>query len=367
MSANTSTFAAALTAPAPGAIAVIAITGIDAVRVVQRIIKQPRSDAAPPITVAQPKLVRIVDSAGTTLDDAMLIVSPRADIEYVELQPHGGVRVVERVLELLAEAGATVIDPDHFANDYLCTNNFERDLHAALLQSTSRRLTAWLFSQATILPAFLHNWHAHSTTEKDAYLKRTQIAIRLVNGMRVALVGPPNAGKSTLANRLIGKNRIITSDVAGTTRDWVDEAISIDGWPLTLIDTAGSHDTTDPLEATAIARGQAQAQSADLVIHLMEADANAATDSFKKRDRTRNDQSAAVLRVMNKIDRLSPMQLDSMNRAVGTDSLFISATDGVGIETLVQNIVSQLGLDLLSPNTPTGFCSAHAAPLEAYS
>ena len=87
------TFAAALTAPAPGAIAAIAIAGAEANAAVRRVIKQPKSDVVPPLETNRPRLVRICDAAGQTLDDAMLVVSPRNKFEYVELQPHGGVRV----------------------------------------------------------------------------------------------------------------------------------------------------------------------------------------------------------------------------------------------------------------------------------
>ncbi len=360
------TFAAALTAPAPGAIAVVAIAGAEANAVVRRVIKQPKSDVVPPLETNRPRLVRVCDSAGQTLDDAMLVVSPRSKFEYVELQPHGGVRVVERVLELLAANGATVIDPHEFAANFITTTTFESQLNQALLHSTSRRLTQWLLAQSNLLPNYLARWNEQSPTERARYIERTQLAIRLLGGLRLALVGPPNAGKSTLANRLIGHERVITSDTAGTTRDWIDETISIDGWPLTLIDTAGVRQTDDALEATAIERGRAQALTADLIVTLKDATVVGAADYSETSAAAllHNGKAVPTIRVINKVDRLSQEELDLLQKMMGGDTLFISATTGVGIAELHQAIINKLGLTNLRDDEATGFNLAHLPPFD---
>jgi len=361
------TFAAALTAPAPGAIAVVAIAGADANGIVRRVIKQPKSDAVPSLEINRPRLVRICDSADQTLDDAMLVVSPLAEFEYVELQPHGGVRVVERVLELLAANGATVIEPHEFAAKFITTTTFESQLNQALVHSTSRRLTQWLLAQSNLLPNYLARWNEHSPAEHARYIERTQLAIRLIAGLRLALIGPPNAGKSTLANRLIGHDRVITSDTAGTTRDWIDETISIDGWPLTLIDTAGVRQTDDALESTAIERGRAQALTADLILTLEDATEVGATDDSGTSSTalSLNGKAVLTIRVINKVDRLSQGELDRLRNMIDGAALFISAANGTGIAELHLAIINNLSLDKLRDDEATGFYPAHLPPFDA--
>ncbi len=361
------TFAAALTAPAPGAIAVVAIAGADANTVVRRVIKQPKSEAVPSLETNRPRLVRVCDIAGQTLDDAMLVVSPRSKFEYVELQPHGGVRVVERVLELLAANGATVIGPNEFAAKFINTSTFDSQLNQALLQSTSRRLTQWLLAQSNMLPDYLARWDEKSPIERARYIERTQLAIRLIGGLRLALVGPPNAGKSTLANRLIGHDRVITSDTAGTTRDWIDETISIDGWPLTLIDTAGVRQTDDALESTAIERGRAQALTANLVLKLEDATEVGATDDSGTSSTalSLNGKAVLTIRVINKVDRLSQEEFERLRNTIDGEALFISGANGMGIAELHQAIINNLGLEKLRDDGATGFHTAHLPPFDA--
>jgi len=360
------TFAAALTAPAPGAIAVVAIAGADANDVVQSLLKQPKSDKVPLLEVNRPRLVRICDSDGQTLDDAIIVVSPQPELQYVELQPHGGVRVVERLLELLATQGATVINPSEFAEKFLTANSFEHELNQALLHSTSRRLTQWLLAQSNILPTFLAHWDDLKPTDQSEYIERTQLAIRLLGGLRLALVGPPNAGKSTLANRLIGHERVITSDTAGTTRDWIDETISIDGWPLTLIDTAGVRQTDDALEATAIERGRTQALTADLIVILEDATQLRPADStaLSQTAVPQNGKAIPTIRVINKVDRLSPSELDILRSKLGDDVHFISAKDEIGIQALYTAIIRELGFDKMTEGIATGFNQSHLPPFD---
>jgi len=360
------TFAAALTAPAPGAIAVVAIAGTDANDVVRSFLKQPKSDAVPPLEMNRPRLVRICDTVGQTLDDAMLVVSPQPEFDYVELQPHGGVRVVERVLELVATKGAAVINASEFSDKFLTASPFEYELNQALLHSASRRLTQWLLAQSNILPKFLAQWHDLKKTDQTDYIERTQLAIRLLRGLRLALVGPPNAGKSTLANRLIGHERVITSDTAGTTRDWIDETISIDGWPLTLIDTAGVRHTDDALEATAIERGRTQAQTADLILMLEDATQPEVADSIAHSQAVGSQDGKAIptIRMINKVDRLSQSELDTLQRKLGEDVHFISAKDEIGMQALHQAIIRELGLDQMTEGIATGFNTSHLPPFD---
>lgn len=96
-----------------------------------------------------------------------------------------------------------------------------------------------------------------------------RIAERLRDGFEVAIVGAPNVGKSTLLNRLAGRDVAITSEIAGTTRDVIEVRLDLDGLPVTLLDTAGLRDTSDPVESIGVARAKERAAQADLRIYMM--------------------------------------------------------------------------------------------------
>ena len=94
---------------------------------------------------------------------------------------------------------------------------------------------------------------------------------RLREGMVVAIAGPPNAGKSTLLNRIARREAAIVSPYAGTTRDVIEVHLDLDGWPVTLLDTAGIRETADPVEQEGVRRARERAAGADLVLWLVDA------------------------------------------------------------------------------------------------
>lgn len=148
---------------------------------------------------------------------------------------------------------------------------------------------------------------------------------RLREGLQVAIAGPPNAGKSTLLNRLARREAAIVSPHAGTTRDAIEVHLDLDGYPVTLIDTAGLRETPDPVEQEGVRRARARAAAADLVLWLCEADDVASTPPELAGD-------APVWVVRNKID------LASMSVA-GAGGFAISAATGEGVDALVTALV----------------------------
>lgn len=196
------------------------------------------------------------------------------------------------------------------------------------------------------------------------------IAATLIRGLRVALIGPPNAGKSTLANCLIGRDRIITSDTPGTTRDWISETALISGWPVTLTDTAGIRHTECPIESEAIRRSRQQARIADLVLIVIDAAASPGELARMSASlRAAVDATQPVVVVRNKSDLLSEPSASGPGD-LSTDELFgesqsvqigpapscnVSAKFGRGIVELEQLVCRMLGLNLLEDQLPTAF------------
>jgi tRNA modification GTPase len=146
---------------------------------------------------------------------------------------------------------------------------------------------------------------------------------RLRDGLVVAIAGPPNVGKSTLMNQLARREVAIVSPHAGTTRDIIEVQLDLDGYPVTVIDTAGIRETSDPVEQEGVRRAQARAAEADLVLWLTDADGAKSSAS-----------GAPIWTVRNKID------LDSATTSKPSESRFaISASRGDGLTELIAGLV----------------------------
>ncbi|HKQ48298.1 MAG TPA: GTPase [Phycisphaerae bacterium] len=367
------TIAALLTPLAPGAIAVVALAGPRTDEVLAKILRKPRDDHPLALTANRPTFCRIFDGE-TPLDDAVAVRIDDPTHPRAELCTHGGVRIAQRLLQLLEQLGARIVPAQDFCDAVALIHPIERDVDLALLRSPSRRLTQWLLSQRVILPPFMDRLAALTTAERNAFVRRSRAAIRLLQGLSIALMGPPNAGKSTLANRLIGRDRVITSDIPGTTRDWVSETAFIQGWPVTLTDTAGIRETDCAIETEAIARGRAQAHRADVVLMILDATTPAAEQHvIFERLTTLLPPETPRLIVLNKCDLSpspfqgegrgaldSPWRGDGLNtRGLPTHVISLSALTGFAIDALECQIAASFSLDGLSDSIPTGFLPSH--------
>jgi tRNA modification GTPase len=172
--------------------------------------------------------------------------------------------------------------------------------------------------------------------EIEAVLAAEGRSERLRDGLVVAIVGPPNVGKSTLMNRLVRREVAIVSPHAGTTRDVIEVHLDLDGYPVTVIDTAGIRESDDPIEQEGVRRAQARAAEADLVLWLSVDDKTAAEVG----------SDAPVWRVRNKID-LAPVDAANNGRKnlaanlwqdPGFASVSISAQRGDGLDELVSSL-----------------------------
>lgn len=382
--AAASAVAAVLTSVGPGAVAVIGLAGPHTIAILSRTLRRRGSDSLNPgagwpaghatkagfsragafsILEETPILARLVDG-DEVIDEVVAVVFRQGGEPVAEINTHGGVRIVERTLGLLERHGASIIPPEQFVNCVNPGSRVERDCDGALLRASSRKLTLWLLTQRRLLPEYLHQLQngSRSTDKPDAFMARSQVAIRLVAGLQIALVGPPNSGKSTLANRLIGRPRVLVSAEPGTTRDWVSETAMIQGWPVRLVDTAGLRETGCTLEAEAIERGRRQAQQADMILVVLDAGtADAPLD--QQAALLRPPDTARQLVVLNKVDLLDDVQ----RRGLAEQSpqsppwIAVSALTGEGIDVMEQHIATLLGLDLLHNDLPTVFLAGQLA------
>ena len=181
--------------------------------------------------------------------------------------------------------------------------------------------------------------------EFSASEKKEILADRTLTTMlslpRVAIVGPANVGKSTLANQLFAMERSITADVPGTTRDWVGEIANVDGLAVMLLDTPGQRETSDEIEAAAISLSQDQIAGADLVVVVLDGSIGIVAE-----EQAIIDRYPDAIRVANKADRSPAWEFDSLN------AIAISALSGRGVSELRREILQRLGCGDLSIDKP---------------
>lgn len=345
------TIAALLTPLAPGAIAVVGMTGPAVDRVLGQLLRSASRDEPPVLMPNRPRLCRFMPR-GEFVDETIVTLIADSAEPSVEICTHGGVRIAQRVLAELAAVGVGIVSGDEYMDRTGAGCPVQREIDLALIRSQSQRLTRWLLSQRRILPPFLKTLHLLSPEALAAFRRRSEVAIRLIQGIEIALIGPPNAGKSTLANRLIGIDRMITSDMPGTTRDWVSETALIHGWPVILTDTAGMRQTACEIESEAIRRAADRAGRAGLILHIESAEAGDFSATVPSESlQVSGIGGERVLCVWNKIDIVA-----GVGRKVPFEALGVSALTGSGINILEDRISELLGLTVLQESLPTAVC-----------
>ncbi|MGH7088317.1 MAG: tRNA uridine-5-carboxymethylaminomethyl(34) synthesis GTPase MnmE, partial [Stellaceae bacterium] len=286
------------TAPGRAGIAVVRVSGVDAAKTLRQV-----TGAVPPARMA--RFVRLSDAQGETIDRGLALFFPApASVtgeDVAEFHVHGSRAVVAALAETLARLGLAPAEPGEFTRRAFLNSKLDlaaaeglADLVAAetaaqrrqalrqLEGELGRRTEAWrarlIDAEARLeaaidfpdedLPPDL--WRrarseaAQLAQEIAAQLADGHRGERLRDGIAVAILGPPNAGKSSLMNALAQRDVAITAASAGTTRDVIEVALDLGGYPVLLADTAGLREVPDAVEAEGVRRAQAQAASADL-------------------------------------------------------------------------------------------------------
>jgi tRNA modification GTPase len=317
------TLAACLTPPGQGAIAVLAVYGPAALELVRPLFRTRRGAELPTEPIAgRFHLGRLGG------DDVVLAVKRLKPIPFIEIPCHGGRAVVRMLLDLLAQRGARVVDWREFLRR-TDADPLRAAAAVALAEAPTVRTAAILLDQYHgALSRALESATAALDRGDDAAAKliltdlasRAALGRRLTMPWRVAVVGPPNVGKSSLVNALAGYRRSVVAPTPGTTRDVVTTQLAIDGWPVELADTAGQRAAAESLEAEGVAKARAAAAAADLRLWVLDASTPPVWP----------DAAAGEVRlVVNKNDLPAAWDLKEAGEAVR-----VSARTGEGVEAL---------------------------------
>ena len=298
------TIAATSTPPGRGGVAVVRVSGPDAFDVASALAGR-RVDSS----CAGRFFHTVLRHGGRILDDGLVLVfkgpASYTGEDVVEFQVHGGAAAPRRVLDACLACGArlarrgefteraflngrmdlsaaeAVIDlidakTDRAAEDAVARlggaeGRVDVGLYELALDISSRLEHALDFSEDELPPGYVEEIGRGIGQLEDGVsnaLKRLHEGRILRDGALVVLAGPPNAGKSSLLNALLGERRAIVSDVAGTTRDSIEEWLDVEGWPVRLVDTAGLRSTADAIEAEGVSRAEVLVARADIVVAL---------------------------------------------------------------------------------------------------
>ncbi len=369
------TIAAVSTPPGNGGIGIIRVSGDQAAAVGNTIFK-PVYDGG--LVSHRFSFGTICDSVtGEKIDEAMAVYmrSPRSYTreDVLELHCHGGWLVVERVLALVLSCGVRLADPGEFTRraflngridliqaeavmDIIASKSesalqlAQRQREGALSQRIDK-IRGCLLQALALVEAYI-DFPDDDLGETDvaaiidSVVEAQNIIADLLftfeegriirDGISVLIVGKPNAGKSSLLNRLLNENRAIVTHIPGTTRDIIEETITFEGLSVRLLDTAGIRHTDDLVEQEGISRALDKVAQADLVLAVFDA-----SKEFSREDRMLLDALAGrrIIAVFNKTDL--PQKLILPDGSCFVASVSISALSGDGIDLLKQTVCKQ--------------------------
>jgi tRNA modification GTPase len=371
------TIIALATPPGIGAIGVVRLSGSNSIDIVNALF--PKKDLS---TYASHTIhVGFLVEDGVPLDEAVisLFKAPRSYTgeDVVEISCHGSPYLQQQVIDACIRQGARVARPGEFtfrafingkldlsqaeavadliasnsaASHRTALNNIKggfsqvlKDLREELIKFSALIELELDFSQEDVEFADRKQLYqlieVLSRTTKEL-LESFKLGNVIRNGVQVAIIGKPNAGKSTLLNTLLNENRAIVSDIAGTTRDTIEELLNIDGIIFRLVDTAGLREqTTDVIERIGVERSHQKMQQSDVVIYLFDVN-EVSVSELREIERKLIAQGLNYLLVGNKTDLVNIPALEE--KFIFNHTLFISAKKRINIDELKHQLVTSV-------------------------
>jgi tRNA modification GTPase len=377
------TIVALATPPGIGALGIIRLSGRQAVAIVNALFPSKDLASQPSHTLH----VGFLKSSGRVLDEVVvsLYKAPRSYTgeDVVEISCHGSPYVQQQIIEACMEQGARLAKPGEFTQraflagkldltqaeavaDLIASNSAAahkmalqnirggfslvlKNLREQLIQFSALIELELDFSQEDVTFAdrsSLKNLLLQIKKQVEALLHSFRLGNVIKNGVSVAIIGKPNAGKSTLLNVLLNEERAIVSEIPGTTRDTIEEVLNIDGVLFRLIDTAGirSH-TTDLIEHAGIQKSLKKMKEADLVVYVFDVDDITIEELLQTKNELEQQRSQYLL-VGNKIDLYNEAIIKAQFLNV-PGVLFIGAQTGYNMDVLKSRMVDAVLQDKL--------------------
>lgn len=397
------TIAAISTAMSASGIGIVRISGEDAMEVISRIYRskggKKRIKEVPSHTI---HYGYIYD--GEELIDEVLVMIMRAPRTFtgedtVEIDCHGGVFAMKRVLETVLKNGAEIAGPGEFTkraflngrmdlsqaeavmdviqakNEYALRSSIDQlkgSVQKAICDIREKIIYHIAYIESALddpehislegYPQELLEVVDKEQLEIKKLLKSSSDGKMIQEGIQTVILGKPNAGKSSLLNLLLGENRAIVTDIAGTTRDILEEYITLHGITLKIVDTAGIRETEDIVEKIGVDRAREMAQTADLILYVV--DSSVPLDSNDEEIMSMLNGKKAII-LYNKTDLKAAIEIDRLREKAGHPVIPISAKEETGITELEEKIKDMFFGGELSFNDEVYITNArHKAALE---
>ena len=376
---KTDTIAAIATAMSNSGIGIVRISGDEALEVADRIFRPKKGSRKVSDMETHTIHYGYVVDGEEVVDEVMLLImkAPRSYTceDTIEIDCHGGVLVMKKILETVLKYGARPAEPGEFtkraflngridlsqaesvidvinAQNELALKSSVSQLQGAVLEKIKDIRAVVLHEIAFIesalddpehvsldgYPEQLHGIMTDAHAKVKKLLDSSDNGKMLKEGINTAIVGKPNAGKSSLLNILVGEERAIVTEIAGTTRDILQEQIQIGGIGLNVIDTAGIRDTEDIVEKIGVNKSREYIEKADLIIYVVDSSTELDENDHEIIEAIQ-DKKAIVL--LNKSDLDTKTNADVLKKYLDKPILSISAKNNTGIHTL-ENLIEEM-------------------------
>ncbi|HLS22728.1 MAG TPA: tRNA uridine-5-carboxymethylaminomethyl(34) synthesis GTPase MnmE [Pseudogracilibacillus sp.] len=370
------TIAAISTPVGEGAISIVRLSGDEAISITNKLFKGKDLTKVESHTIHYGKLVD--PHTEETIDEVLVSVmrAPKTFTveDIVEINGHGGIVAVKRILQLVLDEGARLAEPGEFTKRAFLNGRIDLSQAEAVMdiiqsqtdeamQVAMNQLEGRLSSLIKSLRQELIETIAHVEVnidypeyddveemtheimeEKTAYVLQEiesllQVAKQgkiLREGIKTAIVGRPNVGKSSLLNALVQEERAIVTDIAGTTRDVIEEYVNVRGIPLRLMDTAGIRETDDLVEKIGVKRSQEILETADLTLFMLNYNESITDDDRKIIEML---EGFPYIVIVNKTDLEQKVNVEELNELTkDRPVIYMSLKDGKGIAQLEEAI-----------------------------
>ena len=376
---KTDTIAAIATAMSNSGIGIVRISGDEALDVADRIFRPKKGSRKVSDMETHTIHYGYVTDGDEVIDEVMLLImkAPRSYTceDTIEIDCHGGVLVMKKILETVLKYGARPTEPGEFtkraflngridlsqaesvidvinAQNELALKSSVSQLQGAVLEKIKAIRAVVLHEIAFIesalddpehvslegYPEQLHEIMSDAHSKVKKLLDSSDNGKMLKEGINTAIVGKPNAGKSSLLNILVGEERAIVTEIAGTTRDILQEQIQIGGIGLNVIDTAGIRDTEDIVEKIGVNKSREYIEKADLIIYVVDSSTELDENDQEIIEAIQNKKAIVLL---NKSDLDTKTDASVLQTQLSKPILSISAKNNTGIhelETLIEEM-----------------------------